>query len=132
MLAWPSATILSLDLHGQGIGSQNVAENRSQPDYMPLASGDLFRQYPLYPNSPPGRTGADVMKECENVAEAQLLNMPCEASDTGSDGAAPRSNHVGGVNATNIDGSARFLSDEIDVPLLGLLIHISDGLITSE
>jgi hypothetical protein len=41
--------------------------------------------------------------------------------------AAPRSRHAGGVVAAAMDGSVRFLTDDIDVNMMAFLISINDG-----
>ncbi|MDZ4659974.1 MAG: DUF1559 domain-containing protein, partial [Bythopirellula sp.] len=67
---------------------------------------------------------------CAADSETRRLSaiegMPC--NNLGSYSAAARSSHPGGVDAANIDGSVRFLLDEIDPSTLGLLICINDGI----
>jgi len=125
-LAWAGSSVLGMDMNGDDIGTGNVAEQGIFPSYIPspsLAVGSLP------PNSPPGAQNADELRECVNPSEADLLGMPClERSGALSNTAAPRSRHPGGVHATNIDGSVRFLLDEIDPLLMGTLISINDGL----
>jgi hypothetical protein len=54
--------------------------------------------------------------------------MPCRAwtNDTWIS-AAPRSLHLGGVNATHVDGSIVWLDNGIDWFLMARMISINDG-----
>ncbi len=129
-LAWAGATILAPDVHGQGAGSGNIAEQIGlDPPYVPSPALALGA---IPPNSPPGAENADELLECENPAEADLLGMPCLTRSNRSVTAGSRSNHVGGVNGTNVDGSVRFMNDEIDPLVLGVLVCINDGIVTDE
>ncbi len=128
-VAYIGSSILALDLHGQGVGTGNIAEQGRQVPYYPVVSG-LQLQDALTPNLQTGSLTADEILQCENTADADLQRMPCRThGSTQNYTAAPRSNHTGGVNAANVDGSVRFLSDDIEPPVLGVLIHISDGLL---
>ena len=72
----------------------------------------------------------DAIRFCPPFETTMALfeGMPCAATaSVGWGAAAPRSLHIGGVNATNVDGSVRWLSNEIDPHLLGRLISINDG-----
>jgi prepilin-type N-terminal cleavage/methylation domain-containing protein len=131
VLAWPGATVLGMDMHGSGLQNPtgNVCEQAGDYPYIPspaLARGSLP------PNSPPGAENADELRECENPGEADLLGMPCLVRSNLSNSAAPRSSHTGGVNAANVDGSVRFLRDDIDPLLMGVLICANDGITAEE
>jgi prepilin-type N-terminal cleavage/methylation domain-containing protein/prepilin-type processing-associated H-X9-DG protein len=126
-LAWPGSTILALDMHGANLGTVRVCgdPNNAAASYIPapnLAKGALP------PNSPVGAENSDDIKQCDDVSNAQLENMPCHPSSTASYTAAPRSLHPGGVNAARVDGSVLFLPDGTDPLVLGPLICINDGL----
>lgn len=125
VLDWPAATILAMDMHGDVGALTNIVEQQIDVPYRP---GPQYVQYALTPNLPPGNLGIDELRQCVNEAEAQLEGMPC-VTGTGDYTAAPRSLHVGGVNATNVDGSVRFVRDEIDPLVLGVLICINDGVV---
>ncbi len=123
-LAWPGSSILAADMHGDIGTLGNVSE---QGIDMPYRPGPDYAAYALTPNLPPGNLGIDELRECVNEAEAALLGMPCQ-DDRDDHTVSPRSLHVGGVNAANIDGSVRFLRDEIDPLVLGVLVCINDGI----
>lgn len=84
------------------------------------------------PNStPPSDLRVDFLRTaaCPPEVESQALaaGMPC-SNGAGSGGfAAPRSNHNGGVNTVQVDGSARWVSDDIDPHLFARLVSIHDG-----
>jgi len=125
-LAWPAASMLAIDMHGDVGSLVNIAEQQKDVPYRP---GPQYIQFAFRPNLPPGNQAVDELRECENPSEAQLLGMQCV---TGRDDwtAAPRSLHVGGVNATHVDGSIVFLSDDTDPLVFGILVCINDGVIT--
>ncbi|TWU22569.1 DUF1559 domain-containing protein [Bythopirellula polymerisocia] len=129
-LAWPGASVLGLDMHGTGVGTGNVGDQvgQSNTPYIPnpsLVDGAL----------PPNATNyQDDLRDCTSGSftqqDSQLQGMPC--NPTNSHTAAARSLHLGGVNAANVDGSVRFLRDEIDPLILGLLVCINDGISTEQ
>ena len=125
VLDWPAATVLAMDMHGDVGSLLNIAD---QPKLdLPYKPALQYAKYALTPNLPTGNLGIDELRECDNAAEAKLLGMDC-VTGRNDYTAAPRSLHVGGVNATNVDGSIRFLRDEIDPLVLAVLISINDGI----
>lgn len=127
-LDWPAATVLAMDMHGDVGSLINIVEQTIDVPYRP---GPQYIQYALPPNLSPGNLGIDELRECDNPQEAELLGMQCVTGRQDYT-AAPRSLHVGGVNATNVDGSVRFMQDDIDPLLLGVLISINDGISNGE
>jgi prepilin-type N-terminal cleavage/methylation domain-containing protein/prepilin-type processing-associated H-X9-DG protein len=127
-LAWPGSSVLGLDMHGDGLPSSTVRVcNQGYYAYRPapaLAKGALP------PNNPVGAENADDLRVCNDVSGAQLEGMPCITS--GSNTAAPRSLHPGGVNATHVDGSVLFIVNEIDPLVMGPMVCINDGLTVGE
>lgn len=130
VLAWPGSTLLGLDMHGSGVGTGNIAEQQAV-DVTYIPSPDLVKGA-LPPNSPTGASNADGMRECaagsDTDRESDLLGMPC--NDLTSYTAAPRSQHTGGVNSANVDGSVHWLSDDVDPLVLGVLVSINEGIST--
>lgn len=127
-LAWPGSSLIGADMHGDGVGTGNVGDQTVSPPYIP-SSEPFLLEAALPPNASADPVRRDELRECVNVADADLLNMPCiERNGSPSHTSAPRSRHPGGVNAANIDGSVRVLSDDIDVRVYGILVCIHDGL----
>jgi hypothetical protein len=79
------------------------------------------------PNNPPTSTNEDKIKECPEENAADLELMPCGQDNGTWTSAAPRSLHVGGVNATHVDGSITWLANDIEPYLMARLISINDG-----
>ena len=128
-LAWSASTILGADMHGitpsssgANVGDQLVGEIAYVPDV-------AVEKGALPPNKPPASGNDDGLRDCPLGSEIDRLSdlegMPC--NELGSHSAAPRSLHPGGVNGANIDGSVRYLLDEISPSVLGLIICINDG-----
>jgi hypothetical protein len=74
----------------------------------------------------------DILYDCADPEGAQLEGLPC-GQWTENEGefyylsAAPRSRHAGGVVAAAVDGSVRFLVDEIDPIVMAYMVSINDG-----
>jgi prepilin-type N-terminal cleavage/methylation domain-containing protein len=125
-LAWNGTSVISLDMHSvEPRAGCSLASQRNSP-FVPLEFPDVPA---LTPNSPPGLANADRLRECPEPNAADLELMPCDPQGTNSTwiAAAPRSLHVGGVNATNVDGSITWLADDIDPYFLARRISINDG-----
>jgi prepilin-type N-terminal cleavage/methylation domain-containing protein len=128
-LGWNAASILGFDMHSKvGNTACSVADcsslRRNQP-YIPCDVGID----PLPPNSTPNNDGGrDRLATCPEPGAADLELMPCRAwtNDTWIS-AAPRSLHVGGINATHVDGSIVWLGNETDWFLMARMISINDG-----
>jgi hypothetical protein len=119
--AFCGGSILALDMHSTNATLGGLTERNAT--YNPFENRDIDA---LTPNSLP--TGnSDRLRECPDPASADLDLMPCHADNGTWTAAAPRSSHIGGVNATHVDGSVFWLSDEIDKFLLSRMICINDG-----
>lgn len=117
-LPWNAASLLSFDMHHDSRNSGGEFSSFSS-----LASTAYQAQLPntLGPN-------ADVLVRCPDgnaargdspLSEAQLEGMPCirwawQLGLFGYISAAPRSNHIGGVNAAFLDGHVEFVSNDVD------------------
>jgi prepilin-type N-terminal cleavage/methylation domain-containing protein len=126
--AWFGATMLALDVHSRALGGS--------PCRISTPIGTFYSPDPISlmlassPNLPAGQFNADDMRECTEKANADALGMPCQRDSWFT--VSPRSSHPGGVNAANVDGSVRWIPDEIDVLLLARLVSIDDGEIVGE
>jgi prepilin-type processing-associated H-X9-DG protein len=128
-LPWNAASLLSLDMH------HDIKQAGSSLAYFwPLRQLAYQAQLPntIGPN-------ADVLVRCppEVLADAQLQRMPCirwewELGLLGYISAAPRSNHIGGINIAYIDGHVDFLLDGIDPFAMAYLVDIRDSEVTSD
>ena len=127
-LAWFGATMLALDVHSRALGGRPCSINT------PI--GTVYSPDPISltlatpPNLPAGQFNSDDMRECTEKADADALGMPCRKDQWLT--VSPRSSHPSGVNAANVDGSVRWIPDEIDVLLLARLVSIDDGEIVGE
>lgn len=118
-LPWNGSTLIALDAH---------PKNADYPrDNMPVP---LFLDHGLSPGltqQPNGTQVADILFDCPDPSSAQLEKMPCSRFSTSRYwSAAPRSNHVGGVNVALADGSSQFLIDGIDYVTFAYMISSND------
>ncbi|MEX0612399.1 MAG: DUF1559 domain-containing protein [Pirellulales bacterium] len=124
-LPWNAGSQLALDMHHDA----NSAGGNLKP-YQPLARYAYQAQLPntLGPN-------ADTLVRCPGgngaLGEAQLEGMPCIQWDwdlglAGYISAAPRSNHLGGVNVAYLDGHVTYLLDGVDPFAMAYLVDIRD------
>jgi prepilin-type processing-associated H-X9-DG protein len=79
---------------------------------------------------------ADILVRCPDeggsLPAAQLEGMPCirwrwQLGLFGYISAAPRSNHLGGVNIALLDGHVGFITNNIDPFAMAYLIDVRDG-----
>ena len=68
---------------------------------------------------------ADNIINCPDQAYAASVGMPCQRME--SIYAAARSQHRGGVNAANLDGSVGFLTESVDPYVYAFLVSVNDG-----
>jgi len=124
--AFCAGSIISFDMHDVGHPIGGGVQRNSH--YNPFENRDIDA---LTPNSRP--TGnSDRLRECTDPAGADLELMPCSLDNATWTGAAPRSAHVGGVNAALVDGSLYWLADDVDKYLMARMICINDGAINSD
>jgi prepilin-type processing-associated H-X9-DG protein len=123
-LPWNAASLLSLDMHHDQVKAGGFFTN-----YWPQA---MFAYQAQMPNT--DGPNADVLVRCpdEALVQAQLERMPCikwkwNLGLFGYISAAPRSAHVGGVNAAYLDGRVEFLADDIDPFTMAFLVDIRDS-----
>lgn len=116
-LPWNGASLLAYDGH---------YDFESAGDYTVMQVHD-FMQRPNHrgPN-------LDMLYDCREPEVAQYEGLPCaQWSLDGNSNAylssAPRSNHVGGVNVSLMDGSVRFVIDDVDHIAMAYAVSINDG-----
>ncbi len=131
-LAWPGANILALDMHGANVLTR-ICQIATPPEYQP---NPTYRDYVLTPNSERNSIGADLADDlfvCDantTAINSRLDRMPCKA--TGETIATARSQHPGGVNNSHVDGSVRWIGNDIDPVTYGSLACVHDGLTLTE
>lgn len=125
-LAWPGASILALDMHGASVLTR-ICQIASPPEYQP---NPAYKDYVLTPNSQ--NLLADDLFICDTLmnTNSRLDGMPCK--NIGETIATARSLHPGGINASHVDGSVRWVSDDIDPLLWGSLACAHDGMTLTE
>jgi prepilin-type N-terminal cleavage/methylation domain-containing protein/prepilin-type processing-associated H-X9-DG protein len=131
-LAWPSASAIALDLHSGTLGTSWTASGRPDVPYIPST-----KQQDLDYSNPPNSFGggvysADKVRKCTDSAGADIERMPCDHANESWGSAAPRSLHPGGVNTARVDGSVHWLSNDVNVTMLGAMICINDGITLTE
>ena len=131
-LAWPASSLIAADIHSYNPppDGENLQSATSSNYIGPYVPNPAHERFALTPNRTSGNDAIDELRECLDVANAQLQGMQCTTGRLDWTAAA-RSQHAGGVNATHVDGSVFFLRDEIDVVTLGALICVNDGLVTN-
>jgi prepilin-type N-terminal cleavage/methylation domain-containing protein len=135
-VAWPGSSMLALDMHGlpilHRICSTTAISQYPDSNYQPKVA---YKDYVLTPNSERGPLGdlADDLFICDpgtTALNSKLERMPCKK--TGESIATARSNHPGGVNNAHIDGSVRWIGDDIEPVLYGSLACVHDGMTLQE
>lgn len=127
-LAWQGTSMLAADMHST-TSNVRICSQTSPPPYVP---NPIWSDFVLTPNSQEPRS--DDIYLCNNtVSTASMIErMPCKNLSNSETIAAARSSHMGGVNASHIDGSVRWINDDIEPVVYGSLICINDGLVLSE
>lgn len=119
-LPWNGSTLLAFDMHpDQGSSSSS----QTADPYTPWSASLGLTQYPNSINS-------DVLYACPEPNEAQFDRMPCNEAYAGYISAAPRSEHMGGVNSVYLDGHVAFLANDIDEYAMQSMINTTDGNLT--
>lgn len=113
---WPASTVLAADVHHAG----TATNLELVPNYVPDPDNSL----PQLPNNQLADVGDSLFK-CLPL-QAFKIGMPC-TNLTSFMSAAPRSLHPGGVTASALDCSVRFLSNDIDVGFYSSLIYTRTG-----
>lgn len=117
-LPWSGACLLAMDMHPV----EDVrAEGQAEWPY-------VFKPLSLGQTQTPNSQMQDILYDCPDVVAEQVESMPCMTeAEAGYISAAPRSNHPGGVHGGNLDGSVRFISNDVDEVAMAYQICVSDG-----
>jgi len=116
-------SLLAFDLHSNGLVIAANAKRNSP--YNPKVYSDGTPGLP--PNTTLGWKNDDWIKECIDINVAGVEGMPCSPQSSSRSAASPRSSHVGGVNASRIDGSVNYISNDIDQFLMARMVSINDA-----
>jgi prepilin-type N-terminal cleavage/methylation domain-containing protein len=131
--AWAGGSILGYDMHSKLLRDAIPGNNpkRNSP-YSPFLYGGVEPGLP--PNTSQTWGNIDYIRECPFQNAAGIEGMPCTKATPSRSSGAPRSSHVGGVNASHVDGSVIWISDDIDQFLMARMVCINDseGLIEGE
>jgi prepilin-type N-terminal cleavage/methylation domain-containing protein len=122
--AWAGGSLLGFDMHSRKHQDVNNSSKRNEP-YSPFIYGGTNPGLP--PNTSPTWGNTDYIRECPDSNNAGIEMMPCHIQSSVRSSAAPRSMHTGGVNATHVDGSVIWISNDIDQFLMARLVSINDG-----
>ena len=123
-LPWNGASVLAYDGHHDF--ERNPGKINESVGYVAVSGTVQFMQRPNHrgPN-------LDTLYDCSDPVSAQLENAPCAKYEIGSStqwlSAAPRSNHLQGVNIARMDGSVEFIPDGIDPVAMAFQISVDDG-----
>ena len=131
-LPWPGATLLSLDVHHDTARCRldgSILRDISLVDPYCAQTTAYWAGVAQLPNRAATGGQYDTIYKCTNPDEAARVNMPCGPPNGNPRwlSAAPRSSHVGGVNACMVDGRVTFVSDEVDHVTMAYLISVNDG-----
>lgn len=117
-LPWNAASLLAYDAHHNFV----LGGLRFHTD-------GKFTQFMQTPNH--RGPNLDTIYKCNRPADSQLLGMPCATYERGTPAfylsSAPRSNHATGVNVAAMDGSVRFVTDDVDPLLMAYQVSVNDG-----
>jgi type II secretory pathway pseudopilin PulG len=122
--AWTGGSILSYDMHSTAHQDVNDVSKPRSP-YSPFVYGGTNPGLP--PNTTVSWQNTDWIRRCPFAEAAGLEGMPCTNQTNVRQGASPRSLHTGGVNASHVDGSVIFISDDIEQHLMARMVCSYDG-----
>ena len=127
--AWRGGSILAYDMHSRLLSSVNASNAKRNAPYSPIRypSDSATDEPGLPPNSTQSWGNVDYISDCPDAGAAGADKMPCTAQTLNRSSASPRSNHAGGVNASQVDGSVLWINDDIDLYLMARKVSINDG-----
>jgi hypothetical protein len=122
-------SLLAYDMHSQRHPDVSATSKRNSP-YSPFRYGGEPNGEPgLPPNAGVNSGNVDYIRECPDPGAAGIDKMPCygPGQTPSRSSAAARSSHNGGVNASHVDGSVIWLTDDIDMHLMARMVSINDA-----
>jgi prepilin-type N-terminal cleavage/methylation domain-containing protein len=127
--AFAGGSLLSFDMHSDSAPNANnpviTAPNRRNAPYIPY---DISDAPPLLPNVGHDWLNEDYIRQCDDSVAADINDgMKCFVQSGTRSAAAPRSQHIGGVNAAHADASVTFINNDIDRFLMARMVSINDG-----
>jgi prepilin-type N-terminal cleavage/methylation domain-containing protein len=123
-LPWVGASLLAMDHESASPVPANTDLN--DVPYVPHRQ-PANAQFIQVPNKESGNVH-DHLYECVAPAQAALAGMPCNVATGGRALiAAPRSLHVGGVNAAALDGHVGYILNEVDPFVMACTISTRDA-----
>jgi prepilin-type N-terminal cleavage/methylation domain-containing protein len=126
--AFAGGSLLSFDMHSDSGPNANspviTAPNKRNVPYIPY---DIADAPPLLPNIGHDWLNWDFIRQCDDSVAADIEGMKCGPETTTRSAAAPRSQHVGGVNAAHADASVTFINNDVDRFLMARMVSINDG-----
>jgi prepilin-type N-terminal cleavage/methylation domain-containing protein/prepilin-type processing-associated H-X9-DG protein len=115
-LAWTGSSLLAYDVH----------HDTSKPGTFSASTASLGQAQPPNNQGP----NIDMLYNCTELADAQMARIPCNnfgEAPMNYLSAAPRSQHPGGVHMALLDGSVRFVRNEVDEVAMAYMVSINDG-----
>jgi hypothetical protein len=123
--SYRGGSLLAFDMHSNAPYSDTNAQSKLNSPYSPIIYGGVEPGLP--PNTSQSWGNSDYIALCPEPGSAGADKMPCKDQTSNRSSAAPRSQHTGGVNASHVDGSVIWLTDDIDIFLMARKISINDG-----
>jgi prepilin-type N-terminal cleavage/methylation domain-containing protein len=123
--AYRGGSLLAFDMHSKAPYSDTNGQSKANTPYSPDLYGGTEPGLP--PNSSQSWGNVDYIALCQDAGAAGAEKMPCHDQTANRSAASPRSQHTGGVNASHVDGSVVWLSDDIDQFLMSRKVSINDG-----
>jgi prepilin-type N-terminal cleavage/methylation domain-containing protein len=117
-------SVLGYDMHSK-LHQDVLATSKEREPYSPFVYGGTNPGLP--PNTTPSWQNRDWIRECPESNVADSENMPCQVQSDSRSSSAARSQHFGGVNASHVDGSVVWITDDIEQHLMARMVSINDS-----
>ena len=118
VLPWSGSSLLALDMH-----PEHDVRLEGQAEW-PF----VFKPRSLGQTQTPNSSLQDILYDCPDKIAEQVEEMPCMTeAEAKFISASPRSNHPGGVHGGMLDGSIRFVANDVDEVAMAYQKCVSDG-----